>query len=33
MINKVDFIIENKNKIKAINLLGSVTSELENYGE
>ena len=31
--NKVNFIIENKNKTKAINLLRSVISELENYGE
>ena len=32
-INKIDFIIENKNKIKAVNLLKSVILELENYGE
>ena len=31
--NKVNFIIENKNKTKAISLLRSVISELENYGE
>ena len=31
--NKVNFIIENKSKTKAVSLLKSVISELENYGE
>ena len=30
---KVDFIIENKNKTKAINTLRCIISELETYGE
>ena len=31
--NRVDFIIENKNKTKATKILRSAISELENYGE
>lgn len=31
--NKANFIIENKNKTKTVNLLKSVISELEHYGE
>lgn len=31
--NSVNFVIENKNKTKAISLLKSVITELENYGE
>ena len=31
--NKVNFVIENKNKKRAVSLLKSVISSLENYGE
>ena len=31
--NDINFIIKNKNKTKAITLLKSIISELENYGE